>query len=161
MKRPKIINIILVFFLLTIPFDLFTAITLKENSYRENISNYEELVKKGKFEYRGKIVHWDKQSEAARQRVIHQLTLQKVILSKFFIFRIFKWLFIVLAIFLIYSLWCLKKWMPIVLLTEIFFVTLFNLIFPYFGTRVLTVFFVVDVIVLLVVNMVSRKYFIY
>lgn len=77
MKRSKLITVIAIFFLLSVPFDLFAVLTISESTYRANINSYESLIKDGMVMYRGRTVYWNKQSEAAKQRTIHELALQK------------------------------------------------------------------------------------
>ena len=130
-KRPLFITVFAILILLMILSDMITVITLNKEKYKADIKNSETLIKDGQIIYRNIPVYWAKQSDFAKNRIVKQLNTQKIIVSKFSLYRIFKLVFIFSSILLFYGLWKLKKWIYIVIIIEAIFGVMFNGIFMF------------------------------
>jgi len=160
-KRPLIITIFAILVLLSVPGDLFKAITLNEKQYQEDIENVESLIRNGVIKYRGRTIYWKDKDDFQKKMVINKLDIQKKILSKSFLYRIFKSVFVILNLFLFYALWKMKKWTFIILIISTIAVILFNIIFMFLTNTHFLLLLVPYIILLILVCLGYRKHFVY
>lgn len=160
-KRPTFITIFAILILISVPFDLFNAITLNKGYYQQDVKNNDTLINKGEIVYRDTTVYWKKQSDFAKKGIIKHLDMQKKILDKFSLYRFFKYLFSILSIILFYGLWNLKKWTIISLIVIDLFGIIFNVIFPFLILSNLVLMSILGVALLILMFLFYKKYFIF
>ncbi|MFH1441013.1 MAG: hypothetical protein ABIH18_03095 [Candidatus Omnitrophota bacterium] len=160
-KRPFSITVIAILILVTIPLDLLEVITLDKNKYQDAITLSETLIKDGEIKYRNIPVYWEKQNDFARKRIIADLNTKRKIVSKFYIYRNSKILFIVSSLFLLYGFWNLKKWIFIIIAINMIFAAVFNNIFIFIAFMPYIFLFAIAVISFICMALVYKKYFIY
>ena len=158
-KRPAILNVLAIFVILSVPGDLFTAVTFDKDKYKEDIRNTRLLIESGAAKHEDRIVYWKEKSDVEKKLIIARLTIQEKISSRPFLFRIFKCFCAILSLLVFYVLWNMKKWAFMVLLAQIVFLAVFNIIFTFF-THFLFL-FIPYVLLIVLFFVFYRKYFVH